>query len=173
MINALHACATRALMRLHKPQAPAVARDATPADRTTRHRARAARSAPLVASGEPTHPSTPLCCPGLLLSPGQGRCAWAPCGAHAFCLTRCPARARAGSNGSCTSRRGSDCRRTGSGRAVESSTGRRSSIFASARRLHQGEGGMGGRRRRPTRWRQWAKVRIICRRASTRSSTPG
>ena len=125
--------------------------------------------------GEPTHPSTPLCCPGLLLSPGQGRCAWAPCGAHAFCLTRCPARARAGSNGSCTSGRGSNRGQTSGGPAGNVRRGLREFDFCerAPAGTNQGEGGMGGRRRRPTRWRQWAKVRITCRRASTRSSIPG
>ena len=81
-------------MRPHKPHAPAVARDATRADRMTRHRARATGSAPLVASPRahpfPSHPPSPA--PGPWAQ-GSRRCAWAPCGAHAFCLTRCPASA--------------------------------------------------------------------------------
>ena len=58
-------------MRPHKPHAPAVARDATRADRMTRHRARATGSAPLVASPR-AHPlpSHPPSCPGPL-GPGQ------------------------------------------------------------------------------------------------------
>ena len=130
-------------------------------------------------SGEPTRPSTPL----PLLSPAPGpwaqgsrRCAWAPCGAHAFCLMRCPARARAGSNGSCTSGRGSNRGRTGGGPAGQRSTGRSefdfferagwSSIFHEGR--GEGGGGEGGQRDD-----RQVKVRNSCSRASIQSSTPG
>ena len=71
------------------------------------------------------HASNPCAslAPGRYSARAANRCAWAPCGAHAFCLLRCPARARVGSNGSCTSGRGSNRRRTGSWSATKRSMG--------------------------------------------------